>query len=209
MFFSRLLLATFSLLAFGRGKSAAEIRPDDNVLVERIAAGEEQALEIFYDRYKGLIYSLTLQMLGDRGLAEEVTLDAFTRIWQQAAIYRPSRATVKTWLVSIARNRAIDILRMRRSRVDGNSAMWADGELETLSLYDTPEQDVTERDMHNRVRAEIARLPEEQRTVLELAYLGGLSHREIAEQLQQPLGTVKGRIRIAMRTLQEKFAARF
>lgn len=209
MFFSRQFFATVFLSVSGRGKSSAENQLDDNGLVERIAAGEEQALEILYDRYKGLIYSLMLQMLGDRGQAEEVTLDAFTRIWQQAAVYRASRAAVKTWLVNIARNRAIDVLRMRRSRVDGNSAMWADGELDLLVDGGTPEQNVTERDMRGRVRAAIAELPEEQRSVLALAYFEGFSHSQIAERLQQPLGTVKGRVRTAMRALQEKFAQDF
>ena len=209
MFFSRQFLATVFLGAFGRGKSSAEKQLDDDVLVERIAAGDERALEILYDRYQGLVYSLMLRMLGDSGQAEEVTLDAFTRVWQQAAVYRASRAAVKTWLVNIARNRAIDVLRMRRSRVDGNSAMWADGELESLADNGTPEQNVTEFDMRSRVRAAIAELPEEQRAVLALAYFEGLSHSQIAEQLQQPLGTVKGRVRNAMRTLQEKFAEDF
>ncbi len=209
MFFSRQFLMTVFLGTFGRGNNSAKKTLDDNGLVEQMASGDEQALEILYERYKGLIYSLMLQILGDHGQAEEVTQDAFTRIWRQASGYRTSRAAVKTWLVSIARNRAIDVLRKRRRRVDENSAMWVDGVLETLPDIGTPEQNVEENDMRRRVLAAIAQLPEEQRSVLALAYFEGLSHSKIAERLQQPLGTVKGRVRIAMRTLQGRFTKGF
>ncbi len=209
MFFSRQFLITVFLGTFDRGHKFAKKMLDDNGLVEQMASGDEQALEILYERYKGLIYSLMLQILGDHGQAEEVTQDTFARIWRQASGYRTSRATVKTWLVSIARNRAIDVLRKRRSRVDENSAMWADGVLETLPAKGTPEQNVEESDMRRRVRTAISQLPEEQRSVLTLAYFEGLSHSKIAERLQQPLGTVKGRVRIAMRTLQGKFREGF
>lgn len=160
---------------------------------------------MFYERYKGLVYSLTLRMLDDRGAAEEVTLDAFTRIWNQAADFRPDRAAVKTWLLSIARNRAIDVLRMRSGRWDQNPTQWTDGELEKLPDLSNPEQEVTELDLRYKVQAAIAELPKEQKNVLSLAYFKGLSHSQIATALNQPLGTVKGRIRTAMLHLQNTF----
>ncbi len=177
----------------------------DEDLLRQIASGSEYAFEMFYERYKGLVYSLTLRMLDDRGAAEEVTLDAFTRIWHQAADFRPDRATVKTWLLSIARNRTIDVLRIRRRRWDQNPTQWADGELETLPDSSNPEQEVAELDMRHRVQAAIAELPDEQKDALSLAYFKGLSHSQIATTLNQPLGTVKGRIRTAMLHLQNSF----
>jgi RNA polymerase sigma-70 factor (ECF subfamily) len=205
MFFLTKNLSTVFLFAVGLMDRMEAGRFDDRVLISRIAARDDAALEAFYERYKGLVYSLMLRMLGDQGQAEEATLDAFTRIWQRAADYRSSRAAVKTWLVTIARNRAIDLLRMRRSRIDGDMNRRADDELESMADNGTPEADVAEQDMYRRVRAAIADLPKEQRRVLSLAYFQGMSHREISERLQQPLGTVKGRIRTAMRTLQARF----
>lgn len=209
MFFYREIVVALFLGTFDGGCNSAVKALDDRALVGRIVSGDEQALEILYERYRGLIYSLVLQMLGERGQAEEVTLDTFTRLWQQAAGYRKSRAAVKTWLVSIARNRAIDVLRMRRSRIDGNGTLWVDSELDSFPDLDTPEQNVMERDIRYRVRATIAQLPEEQRSVLALAYFEGFSHRQIAEKLQLPLGTVKGRVRTAMLTLQKTFKKDF
>lgn len=205
MFFLQKTLSDLFLFAASLADRLEAGRQEDSVLVGRIAAGDDTALEIFYDRYKGLIYSLMLRMLGDRGQAEEATLDAFTRIWQQASDFRSSRAAAKTWLVSIARNRAIDLLRMRKSRLDGDVNRWADSELEMLTETGTPEADVAEKDLYHLARTAIAELPEEQRSALSLAYFEGLSHSEIAERLQQPLGTVKGRIRKAMKTLQAHF----
>ncbi len=177
----------------------------DAVLLAEIAGGDSRALEELYDRYKGLIYSLSLHMLKDPGLAEEVTLDAFNQIWQRAKDYRPSRAAVKTWLVRIARNRAIDVLRMRRSRLDCNHALWVEDALDSLPGKSNPELEIEQLDMYKQVLACLKDLPEDQLSVLKLAYFNGLSHSQIAAQLKQPLGTVKGRIRIAMRTLQKKF----
>lgn len=196
----------FLFAALGGRPGGLSLSSDDIDLMTAIAKGDEPALEIFYERYKGLVYSLSLQMLNDPGLSEEVTLDVFNQIWQRATAYRSSRSAVKTWLVCITRNRAIDMLRMRRSRLDCNLALWADEELNSLPGASNPELETTHLDMRQKVFAALAELPEEQRSVLALAYFKGLSHGEIAEKLQQPLGTVKGRIRIAMRTLQQKFA---
>lgn len=207
IFFLHLLPGSALMLAiapFGRNSDRAKNFPDEE-LIRKIAAGNETAFELFYERYKGLVYSLSLRMLDDRGTAEEVTLDAFNKIWNQAADFRPDRAAVKTWLISIARNRAIDVLRMRSGRWDQNPTQWADGELETLPDSSDPEQEVTKLDMRHKVQAAIAELPEEQRDVLSLAYFKGLSHSQIATALNQPLGTVKGRIRTAMLHLQKRF----
>lgn len=177
----------------------------DAVLLFLIARGDSRAFEELFDRYKGLIYSQSLHILRDPGLSEEVTLDVFNQIWQRAQDYRSSRAAVKTWLVRIARNRAIDVLRMRRRRLDTNHALWAEDALDSLHGESNPEFEIEQLDLYRNVLAFLKTLPEDQITVLTLAYFHGLSHSQIAEQLKQPLGTVKGRIRIAMRTLQKKF----
>ena len=127
MFFSMRQL--YFLLAESLGSPAstrdAGYSRDDVILLTEIAGGDSRALEKLFNRYKGLIYSQSLHILKDPGLSEEITLDVFNQIWQRARDYQPSRAAVKTWLVRIARNRAIDVLRMRRSRLDTNHALWA------------------------------------------------------------------------------------
>ena len=178
---------------------------DDLSLIKMIAAGNQQAFEQLYDRYERLIYSLVYQMLEDHGLAEDVTLEVFTKLWQHADSYLASQASVKTWLVNIARNRAIDQLRKRHTKLDGNPFLWADDELEKLIAAENQEQLTTQADMHEKLLVALQELPEEQRKALELAYLKGLSHRQIAGLLGEPLGTVKGRIRNSMRYLQDKF----
>ena len=178
---------------------------DDAILLTEIAGGDAQAFEELFDRYKGLIYSQSLHILKDPGLSEEITLDVFNQVWQRARDYQPSRAAVKTWLVRIARNRTIDVLRMRRSRLDSNHALWAEDALESLAGDSNPELEIEQQDLYRKVSDFLKTLPEDQLIVLKLAYFHGLSHSQIAEQLRQPLGTVKGRIRIAMRSLQAKF----
>ena len=207
MFFSMRQL--YFLLAESLG-SPASIRDagysrDDVILLTEIAGGDSRALEELFNRYKGLIYSQSLHILKDPGLSEEITLDVFNQIWQRARDYQPSRAAVKTWLVRIARNRAIDVLRMRRSRLDSNHELWAENALESLSGDSNPEFEIEQLDLYRKVSDFLKTLPEDQLIVLKLAYFHGLSHSQIAEQLKQPLGTVKGRIRIAMRSLQTKF----
>jgi len=179
---------------------------DDLSLIRRIAAGNEHAFEQLYDRYERLVYCLVYRMLEDHGQAEDVTLEVFSRLWQHADSYLASQGSVKTWLVNIARNRAIDLLRMRRTKLDGNHSLWADDELEKLVAKENPERMATRADMHQRLLSALQELPEEQRAALALAYLKGLSHSQIADQLNEPLGTIKGRIRSAMRNLQDKFA---
>jgi len=176
----------------------------DEALLMRIGAGDEQAFTRLFDRYRGVVFGLLLRMLANRETAEEALMDVFTRVWKQAADYQLQRASVKTWLLSIARHRAIDLLRMRHSHPDQNSRQWAEDALETISANNDVENEVLELDMRLKVQKAIAKLPQEQREVLALAYFRGWSHSEIAKALNQPLGTVKTRIRLAMSQLREK-----
>lgn len=177
----------------------------DTALLQLMAAGDEQALALFYDRYKGQIYSLTLYVLGDRGAAEEATLDVFMKVWKEAGAYRADRASVKTWLVTMARHQAIDLLRRRKVRRDQNPAHWAEDLLEVLpDPADDAEAVVAEEELRRQVQAVVAELPAAQREVLWLAYFRGYSHSEIAKTLDQPLGSVKTRIRAALICLRER-----
>jgi RNA polymerase sigma-70 factor (ECF subfamily) len=175
----------------------------EQTLITRIAAGDEWAIEVLYERYKRQVFGLALHVLRDSESAEEVTLDVFFRVWTQASGFRAERASVKTWLISIARNAAIDRLRRRSSRPDENIQQWADDALETLPAESSVEGEVLDREIRQKVQAAIKGLPVEHQQVLALAYFEGLSHGEIARKLNQPLGTVKSRLRSAMSRLRE------
>ncbi len=178
----------------------------DRVLLRLIGQGRQEALEVFYERYKRLIYGLVLRMTGDPRTAEEITLDTFTRVWNNAASYSAARASEKTWLVSLARHRAIDVLRRRDSRPDQKPGYFSAELLESLQDPVDVEEQVGERDLRSRIRNLVRELPREQQEVLLLAYFGGYTHSEIAARLEQPLGTVKTRIRTALSHLKERLA---
>ena len=175
---------------------------DDVTLIKLILGSQADALSELYDRYHRLVFSLALHAVGDRALAEEITLDVFTRVWQRAGTYRVEMAKVSTWLTSITRHRAIDVLRRQSVRPEQRSAYWDDLSSAAIPAVEGPEACTDLAMQRQRVRAAVRELPEEQREVLSLAYFRGYTHREIAAGLGQPLGTVKTRIRLAMRRLR-------
>jgi RNA polymerase sigma-70 factor (ECF subfamily) len=176
---------------------------EDERLIRLIAQSQEGALAQLYDRYNRLVFSLALAIVNDRATAEEVTLDVFMRVWQKASTYRADRAKVSTWLTHIARHHAIDVLRRRAARPDQHAVHWEDTLLQAESSGHDP-QDAAEISLRReRIQAALAQLPPEQRQALSLAFFGGYSHSQIAELLQQPLGTVKTRLRLAMQKLRE------
>lgn len=175
----------------------------DVVLMRLIAQQQTEALSALYDRYSRLVFSLAAQVVGDRETAEEITQDVFLRVWENAAVYRPETAKVTTWITSITRYRAIDILRQRRSRPQTDDFAWAETSVLPDLEIDGPEEATTHALVHQRLRSAVNALPPEQRTVLALAYFYGLSHSQIAARLDQPLGTVKTRIRMAMLRLRD------
>lgn len=175
---------------------------DDETLIRLIAHAHTDALSELYDRYNRLVFSLALNATGDQALAEEITLDVFTQIWEKAKTYQADRAKVSTWLTSIARYRSIDELRRRGSRPEQHSVSWAEVSPATMPRVNGPEEAVELSIQRQQVRAAVAQLPEEQRQVLALAYFQGYTHSEIAEMLEQPLGTIKTRIRLAMQKLR-------
>ena len=176
---------------------------DDEALLRLIAHARADALSVLYDRYARLIYSLAYRVVGDPSAAEEVTQDVFLRVWEKANTYQSEQAKVSTWLVSIARHRAIDLVRQRGARAEGYSAAWEDLPQSIIPRTEgrNPEELSGQAIQAKRVREAIATLPVEQRQALAMAFLQGYSHSEIAEKIGEPLGTVKTRIRLAMQKL--------
>ena len=183
-------------------RPAGSDRPADSELMRRMAAGDETALAELYDRHGRLVMGVALAVVGDRAIAEEVTLDVFLRGWQYAATYDPSLSKVPTWLTRLARNRAIDRLRREAVRPAGHSVAFSDA-LPAGRAANSLESAVDLALERQRVRAAVASLPAEQRQALALAFFQGYSHSEIAKLLEQSLGTVKGRIRGGMVRLRE------
>jgi RNA polymerase sigma-70 factor, ECF subfamily len=176
----------------------------DDALIRLIALRRSDALSALYDRYSRLVFSMAYRVVGDRETAEEITQDVFYRVWENAATYRSEQAKLTTWMTSITRYRAIDILRKRQVRPERDSLNWEDAGLDgNPGALESPEELTDLALQQRRVRAAIAVLPVDQREVLALAYFQGLSHSQIAEKLGQPLGTVKTRIRLAMQRLRD------
>jgi len=165
-------------------------------LVAALGRREEGALTELYDRYGRTVYALALRILRDPGMAEEISLDAFWQVWQQIDRFNAERGSLSNWLFTIARSRAIDRL---RSRIAAKRTSSDPG---TSHSSPAPEEAVELAERRQLVRAAMTKLSPEQRNALELAYFEGLSHSEIAERLDQPLGTVKTRIRQAMLLLR-------
>lgn len=175
---------------------------DDQALIEYIVDGQADALSALYERYSRLVFSLARHITGDDGHAEEITLDVFTRVWQKADTYRAGRAKVNTWITSLARHRAIDVVRREQARPEGSSVRLDQVDYDLHSRQPNPESAAVRAFEQRWVREAIAGLPEEQRQALSLAYYGGYTHQQIADKLGLPLGTVKTRIRLAMQKLR-------
>ena len=170
-----------------------------------MARREAEGLAELYDRYSRAVYSFALHILGEQSDAEDVVQDVFTQAWTQAPRYESRRGAVAAWLLMITRSRAIDRLRTRRARPDSQAAdvVQLDRLADPSALQD---ETVFTRDEIARVRNALSRLPFLQRAVVEMAYLEGLSQREIAERLEAPLGTIKTRARLALVKLREALA---
>ncbi len=171
---------------------------EDVELVGRIAERDTDALRELYGRYGKVVFGMAFRTLGDRQLAEDCTQEVFVRVWRDAGRYEPARARVSTWLVTIAHNNAVDIVRWQeRRRTEPLDESWSPGESPDSAEIAAATED------GERIAAALAELPQPQLEVLSLAYFDGLSHAEIAERLDLPLGTVKGRIRLALGRLRE------
>jgi RNA polymerase sigma-70 factor, ECF subfamily len=175
--------------------------PDDGVLLRRSAAGDNDALLALHKRYANLVYSMAWRVLQDVGLAEEVTQDVFMKLWRQGQRYDPDRGRFSAWLLSVTRFAAIDRLRQEGRRPSAVDLPGEDADQQTaMEQLLATDHERWERGQHLRLL--LSELPPEQRQVVELAYFGGLSHGELAEQLGLPLGTVKGRLRLGLERLR-------
>jgi RNA polymerase sigma-70 factor, ECF subfamily len=176
----------------------------DEELVPLMARGDARAFEAIYERHGGAAYSLAYRMVGSRSMAEDVTQEAFLNLWRSGAHYDRARGSVRTWILGIVHHRAIDAL--RRSSVHSRRRADDETAAERLEAPERVEEDVARRDEAAIVRTAMERLPSEQVQVIELAYFGGFTHVEIAEMLEQPVGTVKGRMRLGLKKMREALA---
>jgi RNA polymerase sigma-70 factor (ECF subfamily) len=177
----------------------------DADLLRRMASGDESALGALYDRWSAQVHALVLHLLRDGDEAEDVVEEVFWQAWRQAARYESARGTVATWMLTIARSRALDRLRARRRlREEPMPETASDTEIDERAEDPSVFTEAGER--RKIVRAALEALPQEQREALELAYFGGLSQTEIAEKTGLPLGTVKTRMRLAMLKLKERLS---
>jgi len=181
---------------------AARGVPDDAQLLRQMAAGNEQALGVFYDRWHPLVHSVALRVLHQGADVEDVVEETFWQAWRQSGRYEGTRGTVQTWILTIARSRALDrvrsLKRRREEPIEGEG-----GELVVhLAADGDPSMDAEASERRTVVIAALADLPAEQREALELGYFAGLSQSEIAQRTGLPLGTIKTRMRLAMQKMR-------
>jgi RNA polymerase sigma-70 factor, ECF subfamily len=173
----------------------------DEELLELVIRRQERALGQLYDRYGRLVYTIALRITGDRQTTEEVVQDVFQNVWQAAGSFQPGIGQFSAWLLGITRHRAIDATRSKRER-----ARTREQALDTsvpMSHESDIERDVARSLLRDTVRAALQELPSNQRQAVELAYYGDLTRAEIAEQLGEPLGTVKTRLRLGLLKLRD------
>jgi RNA polymerase sigma-70 factor, ECF subfamily len=162
--------------------------------------GQSHAFEVIFDRHAGVAFSLAYRMCGRRGTAEDIVQDAFLSLWRTGARYDRARGSVRSWVLSAVHNRAIDTF--RRELVKEGRDVPDEGNAARMASPQRTEAEVEHRDDARLVRGALDQLPAEQRQVIELAYFGGFTHTQIAEMLQLPSGTVKGRMRLGLAKLR-------
>jgi RNA polymerase sigma-70 factor, ECF subfamily len=178
----------------------------DADLITQLASGSQEALAELYDRYGGLAYAVALRVLSDPGRAEDAVQEAFLKIWNNAASFDIHRGSLRTWLLTSVRNRSIDYLRGRGAHERQELELQA--ATADAGPRADPWREVSLSLERNAVREAMSSLPAEQRQAVELAYFAGYSHREIADMTRVPLGTVKGRMRLALEKLSSYLQGR-
>jgi len=173
----------------------------DAALLRALSGGDGAALAALYDRHGRIAFAVAYRVLGERGAAEDAVQDAFLSVWRNAGRYRPDRGSVRSWLLTIARNAAVDRRRGRHRR-DAMTATLDDVAFGLEAATDDPFLTVAAGLEATAVRSAMASLPDEQRRAIELAYFGGLTHQEVADRTGEPLGTVKGRLRLGLQKLR-------
>jgi RNA polymerase sigma-70 factor (ECF subfamily) len=179
----------------------------DEEAMQLVADGNPRAFELIYDRHGGAAFSLSYRMVGNRVTAEDITQEAFLSIWRSRMRYDTSRGSVRTWVLGIVHNRAIDAL--RRGAVHERRRETLEGVEERREAPERTDVEVARREEARNVRDALDTLPEDQRRAIELAYFGGFSHSQIADMLGEPVGTVKGRMRLGLDKLRRQLAEGF
>ena len=177
----------------------------DEELMPLIGEKDPEAFEVFYDRHGGAAYSLAYRMVGERAAAEDITQEAFISIWRSGARFDRTRGSVRSWMLSIVRNRAIDVLRSRTGKAP-KLGFDDDAILEQRPAAERTEEEAMRREVASEVRGALGQLPGDQSKVIELAYFGGFSQSEISRMLGVPLGTVKGRMRLGLAKIRGELA---
>jgi RNA polymerase sigma-70 factor, ECF subfamily len=174
----------------------------DEDLMQLVRRGDPDAFATVYDRHASAAFSLAYRMMGSRPTAEDVTQEAFLSAWRAGARYDRARGSVRTWLLGIVHNRAIDAL--RRGKVRDFPRSEEESAAERVEAPERTDAEVARRQEAATIRVALETLPREQSQVIELAYFGGFTHTEIAEMVQAPVGTVKGRMRLALKKLRDE-----
>jgi RNA polymerase sigma-70 factor, ECF subfamily len=177
----------------------------DEDLMQLIRRGRAEAFEVIYERHASAAFSLAYRIVGTRNGAEDVTQEALLSIWRSGGRYESARGSVRTWALGIVHHRAIDFL--RRASVHDRRRASDEGIQERLEAPERTDVEVARRDEAKTVRAAMDALPSEQCQVIELAYFGGFTHTEIADMLDAPVGTIKGRMRLGLRKMREQLGS--
>ena len=176
----------------------------DEEAMQLVGDGNPRAFELIYDRHGGAAFSLAYRMVGNRVAAEDVVQEAFLSIWRSRMRYDSSRGSVRTWVLGIVHNRTIDALRRGATHERRQEAL--DGVEERHEAPELTDVEAARREEARSVRGALETLPDEQRRTIELAYFGGFTHSQIAELLDEPIGTVKGRMRLGLDKLRRQLA---
>jgi RNA polymerase sigma-70 factor (ECF subfamily) len=188
------------------GSTVTDAPSRDLDLVRRMADGDESAIAELYDRYGTVLYAVAYRIAGQQADAEEVVMEAFAQVWRGAGRFEAARGSVAAWLPMITRSRALDHIRSRERRERLNTSAAREEQVEAApsgSWGSDPGFQVEQTERQKRVAAALESLAPAQRQAIELAYFEGLSQSEIAEKLNEPLGTIKTRVRLGMMKLRE------
>ncbi len=184
-----------------RGTATELTSVSDEELMALVLRRQEAALGALYDRYSRLVYAVALRITGDRETTEEVVQDVFQNVWQAAASFQPGVGAFSSWLLGITRHRSIDVTRSKRERARAREETL--GDIRPPEAESNVDREVGQRMLRETVRTALEALPTNQRQAIELAYYGGLTRAEIAERLNEPLGTVKTRLRLGLLKLRD------
>ena len=172
----------------------------DEDVMQLVRRGDARAFEVIYERHSAAAFSLAYRMMGTRAGAEDVTQDAFLSLWRSGARYDRARGSVRTWVLGIVHHRAIDAL--RRATVHDKRRASDEGVEERFEARERTDVEAARREEAGTVRGALSSLPADQSQVIELAYFGGFTHTEIADMLEAPVGTVKGRMRLGLKKMK-------